>query len=270
MFARLADGTAAPARSIEGQNTRLARSMHGIAYDWIHDEIVVPSPFAEALLVYRGDAAGNQAPVRIIQGPKTLLGEDAVAIDPVNNEIYAARENAVLVFPRNATGDVAPIRIVRGPKTQIRNALRMAIDPINNLLVVADDTVSKPGLFIFNRTANGDTPPLRVITGPATGLVRPQAVQLDPPRRQILVAITDRVDGPTQKAGFIGVWNYDDEGDVPPKATISGRNSTIQRPRGMTFSAEKQEVYVADMRRNALLTFRFPQIFRAAPATAAR
>jgi DNA-binding beta-propeller fold protein YncE len=244
--------------------------MHGIAYDAIHDEIVAPSPFAEAVLIYRGDAAGNQMPVRIIQGPKTLLGEDAVAIDPVNNEIYATRGDAVLVYPREANGDVAPIRILRGPRTQIRKALRMAIDPVNNLLVVADDTLSKPGLFIFDRTASGDTPPLRVITGPATGIVRPQAVQVDPPRKQIIVAITDRVDGPAQKAGFIGVWNYEDEGNVPPKATISGRNSTIQRPRGVTFSAEKQEVYVVDMRRNALLTFRFPQIFQPPPARAAR
>lgn len=244
--------------------------MHGIAYDAIHDEVVVPSAFAEALLVFRGDAAGDQPPVRIIQGPKTLLGEDAVAIDPVHNEIYANRENAILVYPRTANGDVAPIRILRGPKTQIRNALRMAIDPVNNLLIVADDTASRPGLFIFDRTANGDTPPLRVITGPSTGLVRPQSVQVDPPRRQILVAITDRADGPTQKAGFIGVWSYDDEGDVPPRAAISGRNSTIQRPRGLTFSAEKQEIYVVDMRRNALLTFRLPQIFRGTAATAAR
>lgn len=244
--------------------------MHGIAYDAIHDEIVVPSPFAEALLTYRGDAVGNQAPIRILQGPHTLLGEDAVAIDPVNDEIYGARENAVLVYPRTANGDVAPIRILRGPKTQIRNALRMAIDPINNLLVVADDTAAKPGLFIFDRTANGDVAPLRIITGPSTGIVRPQSVQVDPPRKQILVAITDRVDGPTQNAGLIGVWSYGDNGDVPPKAVISGRNSTIQRPRGVSFSADKQEVYVVDMRRNALLTFRFPQIFQQAAATAAR
>lgn len=244
--------------------------MHGVAYDWIHDEIVVPSPFGEALLVYRGDAAGDQAPVRIIQGPKTLLAEDAVAIDPVHDEIYANRDNAVLVFPRNANGDVAPIRILRGPKTQIQRVRRMAVDPVNNLLVVADDTASRPALLIFDRTANGDTPPLRVISGPATGIVRPQSVQLDPPRRQIIVAITDRADGAMQNAGFIGVWNYDDEGDVPPKATISGHNSTIQRPRGVTFSADHQEVYVVDMRRNALLTFRFPQIFPAVSTTAAR
>jgi hypothetical protein len=266
----MADATAAPARSIEGQHTRLARSMHGIAYDAIHDEVVVPSAFAEALLIFRGDTAGDQAPVRIIQGPKTLLGDDAVAIDPVHNEIYANRENAVLVYSRTAHGDVAPIRILRGPKTQLRNVLRMAIDPVNNLLVVADDTAARPGLFIFDRTAEGDTAPLRVITGPSTGIVRPQSVQLDPPRRQIIVAVTDRADGPEQKAGFIGVWGYDDNGDVPPRAAISGRNTTIQRPRGVTFSAEKQELYVVDMRRNALLTFRFPQIFRAAPATAAR
>ena len=53
--------------------------MHGFAYDAIHDEIV---------------ASGEEPPVRVIQGPHTLidgppnLGNDRVSIDPVNDEIY--------------------------------------------------------------------------------------------------------------------------------------------------------------------------------------
>ncbi len=235
--------------------------MHGVAYDPVHDEIVVPSPFAEALLIFRGDAEGEEAPLRIIQGPHTLLGDDAVAVDPQNDEIYAVRQDAVLVFPREGNGDIPPLRILRGPKTQLRNAHRVAVDPENDLLIVTNDHASQPAIFIFDRTASGDVAPLRIISGPKTGIVRPQAVQVDPPRKQIIVAVTDRVDGPTQKAGFIGVWNYEDNGDVPPKAMIGGPRSRIWRPRGVTFNPEKQEIYVVDMRRNALFTYHFPQIF---------
>lgn len=261
VFARLATRNADPVRSIEGQATRLARTMHGIVYDPVHDEIAVNNPFADALLFFRGGAVGEEAPVRIIQGPSTYLGEDSLGLDPQHNEVYAPREGAVLVFPREGNGDVAPLRIIQGPKTQLRKAHRVAIDPVNNLVVVANDHASKPGIFIFNRTDNGDVAPRAIISGPKTGIIRPQAVQVDPERRQIIVAVTDRVDGPKQKRGFIGVWNYTDDGDVAPKATIQGAASMIWRPRGVAFSAKHKEVYVVDMRRNALFTYYFPQIF---------
>ena len=42
-FARTADKSALPVRAIEGSNTKTNRTMHAIAYDELHDEIVVPS-----------------------------------------------------------------------------------------------------------------------------------------------------------------------------------------------------------------------------------
>ena len=68
-----AEEDAVPTRKLEGQLTRLGRTMHDIAYDPIHDEIVVGSPFAQAILVFRGGADGQEAPLRIIQGPRTQI-----------------------------------------------------------------------------------------------------------------------------------------------------------------------------------------------------
>ena len=88
MFARLANGIVAPKRVIEGQTTNLSRTMHGIAYDAIHDEIVIPVALSGALLVFRGDAKGEAPPIRTIQGTRThLVRPQTVAVDPVNNEI---------------------------------------------------------------------------------------------------------------------------------------------------------------------------------------
>ena len=63
--------------------------MHDIAFDGIHDEIVVTSPLAQAILTFRGAANGEEAPIRFIQGDKTQiqgLGVTAavgkVSIDP--------------------------------------------------------------------------------------------------------------------------------------------------------------------------------------------
>ena len=93
-----------------------------------------------ATVFYRADAQGNDRPLRIIQGPKTLLGgsmdTDNVSIDLVNNEVYTTQESSdsILVFSSRASGDVAPIRILHGPKTQIRFPRRVTVDAVNNLM----------------------------------------------------------------------------------------------------------------------------------------
>ena len=87
-FARLAEGSEAPIRRIAGQETLLGRTIHAIHYDEIHDEIVVPNPFAQAILTFRGGADGEEAPIRVIQGDRTQLrNSSGVVLDPVNNEI---------------------------------------------------------------------------------------------------------------------------------------------------------------------------------------
>src|SRR5258705_13355879 len=109
-FARLAKENAVANRKIQGELTRLGRTMHDIAYDPIHDEIVVGSPFAQAVLVFRGGAFGEEPPIRIIQGPRTQIvsatnGVDRTAIDPVNNEILVTSLlHKTLVFDREPDG----------------------------------------------------------------------------------------------------------------------------------------------------------------------
>ncbi len=63
--------------------------MHSIAYNEMADELVVTNPFAQAVLTFRGDANGEVPPIRVIQGPKSGLGQpDVMSVDPVNNEYY--------------------------------------------------------------------------------------------------------------------------------------------------------------------------------------
>src|SRR6266852_8708625 len=110
----MADGGAAPTRRIEGQGSLLGRTMHSIAYDSIHDEFMVPQQFGQAIMTYRGGASGEEAPIRVIQGPLTQLrAPDRLDVDPVHDEIFVPESWAVLVFPRGAQGNVAPIRILK-------------------------------------------------------------------------------------------------------------------------------------------------------------
>src|SRR3989442_15412694 len=102
--------------------TRLSRTTHGIAYDTTHDEIVAPNPLAAAVVIFRGGASGEEAPVRTIQGARTGLSRpETVAVDEENNEIIVGDpgDRRVLVYPQAADGDVAPVRVIQGPKTKL-------------------------------------------------------------------------------------------------------------------------------------------------------
>ena len=75
--------------------------MHGLAFDAVHDEIIVPVALSGAVLVFKGDARGDQLPIRIIQGSHTgLIRPQTVEVDPVNGEIVAADSSsrAILIF----------------------------------------------------------------------------------------------------------------------------------------------------------------------------
>jgi len=290
-FARLAGEDAKPARVLAGQTTKLSRTMHDIRYDAVHDLIFVTNPFANAILAFRGGANGEEAPVRIIQGPHTQLrgNTDRLELDTVHNEVYVPLYNAILVFPLDGSGDVAPIRVLRGPDTQLKSAGSIAVDPVNNLMVVglsggegqgnttenssAENRASdvpagmqyggqgNGGMLIFNRTDNGNVKPRGVIQGPRTGIFRILQLQVYPPKGWIVATQPGRPDAEEPEGVYVGVWSVRDNGDLPPRWKLGGPKSTLKKPRGVVLDPKHKELIVADMRLNALLTYYFPELF---------
>jgi len=251
--------------------------MHGVVYDQVNDEIIVPIHLAGAVLVFRGDAHGEEAPIRKIQGPRTrILRPETVAVDDVHNEIFVGEDGGkdVLVFPRDADGDVSPLRTIRGPKTQLDEIRSVAVDPIRNLVVVSSRSARWPtGVFIFNRTDDGDVVPRAVIAGPHTGISRIRQVAVDPQQGKIFVAVKNNRDSyqfdsaapspwnPDQP-GFIGVWDIMDSGDIPPKGLIKGPASGLVWPAGVALNFKDREIYTIDSVRNGMFTYFMPELFR--------
>src|ERR1051325_2736481 len=166
-FARLANGNVTPTRNIFGQHTLITRSIHSFKWDPIKDEIVVPQFQAQAILTFRGGANGDEAPIRVLQGPDVKIPNlDLVSIDPVHREIFVgARDTGMMVYPLDANGNAAPLRVLKGPDTQlpkVTNAMNIAVDPIHDLLFIG----SGGKILIFNRTDSGNTKPLGVISAP--------------------------------------------------------------------------------------------------------
>jgi hypothetical protein len=265
-FARLAGENAVPARLLAGQKTLLARTMHDIRYDEVNDEMLVTNPFASAILVYRGAATGEEAPIRVIQGPKTtILAPDRLEVDAVNNEILVPEANRVLVFRRTANGDVAPIRVLEGPDTGLVNAESVVVDPVHNLMVLGTQDrraqAGGGGLLIFNRTAQGNARPRAVIRGPNTGIIRINQMAIYPPKGWIIASQPGRADRREPEGIFVGIWSIQDNGDVPPRWKIGGPKSGLVKPRGVAINVANKEIVVADMSLNSVLTFYFPEIF---------
>jgi hypothetical protein len=265
-FARLAEGNAKPTRAIAGQNTRITRTIHDLAYDPVHDEIVVPQLHAQALMTFRGDANGDVQPIRIIMGARTQLKSPIrLGLDPVHEEIFVPLGDRVLVFARQAQGNVAPIRILMGPDTQL-GAGALVVDPVHDLLITSGVPETGGGegdrvgqLLIFNRTDNGNAKPRAVIRGPKARISGSALLEVYPPRGLILAAVRGR--GRSSIDNYVGVWSIDDHGDVAPRWTIGGPNGMLRQVRGVTVDAKHKTVIVSDKFLNAVLTYEFPEIF---------
>jgi hypothetical protein len=270
-----------PVRVIEGQGTHLSRTMHGIAYDAVHDEMIVPVHLAGAVLVFRGDAKGEEAPIRMIQGPHTqILRPETVAVDVPHGEIIVGEDGGkdILVFRRDAQGDAAPLRIIRGPKTGLDEVRGVAVDPARNLIVVSSySRKGTTGLFIFNRMDEGDVAPKAIIAGPNTGIVRIRQVEVDSNQGKIFVAVKNNTESyrfdaaspsPWNPAelGFIGVWDISDQGDVAPRAVIKGPASGLVWPAGVAINTRNREIYTIDSVRNGMFTYSVPEFFRGKPS----
>jgi DNA-binding beta-propeller fold protein YncE len=272
---------------ISGQRTRASRTMHGIFYDAIHDEIVVPVALAGAILTLPGDAAGDAPPKRILQGPKTgIVQPDTLSVDLQHDEVIVeSGDRAVLVFPRSAEGDVAPSRRIGGPKSEVDNIYGLAADSKRNVIVVANRAEvggreSNDSILIFNRLDNGDVAPRAKIAGPHTGIIKIRQVFVDEERGQIFATIKNNFEAynyadqrpspwDPEKTGFIGVWSIDDNGDVPPRGVIKGPASGLVWPAGVAINPANHEVYAIDSVSNALFMFKMPEFFLKGPAPSA-
>lgn len=269
VFARMAKDNAKPLRKIEGQRTMLGRTMHGIAYDSVHDEILVPQPFAQSILIFSGAIAGEQPPARYIQGPLTQLSNlDKLDVDPIHNEIVVPDRDQILIFSDNASGNVAPIRVLKMPKEY--SALdAVTVDPVHNVIIATSDalggyggTAGKlPKLLFFDRTAEGNVKPIGVVTGPKTMLSGTFGIRSHPQKGMVLVSMNGPVTVGAYEGAFVGVWNITDNGDIAPRWTIGGPNGVLKQPRGVDLDPKNKSIVVSDKVRNAVLTFYFPEIY---------
>jgi DNA-binding beta-propeller fold protein YncE len=218
VFSYDADGNVKPTRALS-----VPHQAWGLSINPVRKEIAVSVEGPREIVVYAQGASGSDAPLRMIRGPRTGLGDPhGVVFDGKNNEIIVANhgnqngretmpgsvaparrgggggaergplvggrfdEPSITVYPGEATGDVAPVRRMQGPKTGLNWPMAISLDAGHDEVAVANSGDSS--IRIFSRTAAGDAAPVRILKGPRTGIHGPMGVTFDVTNDELWVA----------------------------------------------------------------------------------
>ena len=206
VYRKGASGDEKPLRSLQGESTRLS-DVHGIVLDqknklmvvtnWGHvsDSTVAGTGRFEdpSISLYPMGAAGDVAPLRVVQGSLTQLNWPAqMSLDPDTGDLYVANDigQSVLVFKETDKGNVAPTRIIKGNRTGLLNPSGVFVDSKHKELWVAN--FGNASAVVYPLNANGNVAPIRTIRSAPEGKVslkfgKVEALAYDSRRDQIWV-----------------------------------------------------------------------------------
>ena len=157
-------------------------------------------------------AQGDVAPKRRIGGPNSEISDiyglasdskrDCLVVaNRVRNGVRAS-DDAILVFNRTDNGDPKPRNKIAGPHTGIIKIRQVDVDEERGLIFATiknnfenynvNDARPSPWnpektgfIGVWSIDDDGDVPPRGVIKGPATGLVWPAGVAINPKNHEI-------------------------------------------------------------------------------------
>ncbi len=251
VYARNADGNAAPLRVLAGNATGLG-SPSGIAVDLVNDELlVVNKSLPYSITVYPRLANGNVAPLRTISGALTGLNDPrGIAVDAAHDEIVVANRAgfSVTVHARTATGNAAPLRTLLN--TGFSNPWGVLVDVAHDEIAVANNGDL---LSVYPRTGNGNVPPVRTISGSNTGFNNgPVGIALEPVRDTYLV--TTPFFG-SAFAPAVLEFGRTASGNVAPSRVWGGPQSGMASPNGIALDLESDEILVANSVGNSITVY---------------
>jgi hypothetical protein len=204
----------------------------GIAVDEGAKELFLTIESPPAVVVYPKNADGNQAPLRIVEGDKTLLAEvHGIALDTKNQVMYAVNQGATSSNTSNGGWgrDLKP-----GSPT-----VEWTPDSERwKYLVPGSGKVMPPSITVYPLKANGDAAPVRIIQGPLTQLDWPVHISLDVDRQELYVA--------NSVADDILVFRATDNGNVAPIRILKGPHTGLGKPHGVFVDTKNDELIAAN------------------------
>jgi DNA-binding beta-propeller fold protein YncE len=201
----------------------------GLALGRSTDELAVTAEIFNAVVFYRREAKGVEAPVRVIRGPKTRLSDPhGIYWDQVNAEIGVASHGNFRGVLRNTGSGCSPA-------------------PSNGETAEESGEFRPPSIAIFSSKAKDDEPPLRIIEGDSTKLDWPMGIAVDSAHNTIAVA--------NNGDNSILIFDRKQEGNVAPVRVIHGDRTGINRPMGLAVDSQNGEIWISNYGDHAALAF---------------
>jgi DNA-binding beta-propeller fold protein YncE len=261
-----AEGNAKPSRLLA-----VPHQAWGVALSPSRNEIAVSIELQSAIVIYRREAIGLEAPLRYVRGGQTGMADPhGVSWDEKNAEIAVANHGnfrgllkntgmgcqqvaaanvpyeggrfqppSITYYAATAKGDEKPLRTIQGTRTQLDWPMGIDVDATHDEVAVANNGDSS--VLIFRRTATGDVTPLRVLRGPRTGINRPMGVSIDTRNNEIWVANF----GDHTALAFA----RDAAGNAAPKRIIRSApagtpSSGFGNPMAVAYDSKREEILV--------------------------
>lgn len=214
--------------------TPAATGTWGISVDLPHDEVGVTVQHINKVAVYRRLATGDEKPLRIIQGPNTGLSDPhGIFIDADNNEIFVANHDSYHeVLPGEENPNAVAADIARG------RATAEAIAAVHVELRPSQGKFVEPSISVYDRTAENDAAPRRVIRGPHTELSLPMKIFVDTAHNELFVA--------NSGDSSILVFSRTANGDAAPIRKIQGPATRLKKPVGLFVDVKNDEVWATN------------------------
>ena len=165
-----------------------------------------------------------------------------------------ATTNSLTAYPLTANGNVTPTRSLSGAATGLGYPRRIVIDATGNVYVANAPGAANPhSITVYAPTANGNATPIRSITGGNTGLTGVNGLALDNTGTN-LYAVNCGLCFDSSGVDGILIWPAGTTGNIAPSNTITGGNTGLSTPTGITFDAAG-DLLVANSATNTITTY---------------
>lgn len=273
----------APRRVIEGVVTETEMLVGAYIDPKTLEIYVTNNDTVNFMPVFGREAQGNVAPDRLLGTPHRTWGID---VDEIRQELYMTVQSpsAVVVYRKGASGTEAPLRTLEGDATELADARGIAVDAVNNLIVVSnhghrlfyggeavstlrgtwEQYIQRTG---FPQQVNLRQLPRRYLPGlgrnelPSINIY-PRGASGNTPPLRVIKGPRTRLNWPGHVAvheqrgeifvandadDAILVFRLSDNGDVAPTRVISGSRTALKTPTGLALDRVNGELWVANM-----------------------
>ena len=217
---------------------KVPHRLFGIAADEEAQELFITAQWPAAVFVYRKGAEGREAPLRILEGPKTqLAATQGIVLDTENQAFYVANWGyRSEILEGKAYSDI-PVT-GRGIYRTWPMPDKWYAFWRNHRYVPGSGKMDPPSIAVFPLKASGNTPPLRMIQGSNTQLDWPAHISLDVEHQELFVSNT--------MENSVLVFRATDSGNAAPIRVLKGPKTEIDRPLGMYYDPKHQEIVVSN------------------------